>query len=342
MAERLARIIGTEEDRVNCPFYWKIGACRHGDQCSRAHYKPTASQTLVLRHMYQNPPVALAIAEGQQVTDDLADQAQDHFEAFYEEVFAELANYGEIEEMTVCDNIGDHMIGNVYIKYVNEDDADKALKGLTGRFYAGKAITAEFCPVTDFREARCRQFVEGQCTRGGYCNFMHTKHVPRSLKRKLFKQMYEDHPDYRKPADTRDSRDNRDNNRDREAPQQRSRSRERYRDRDRDRDRRDDRRGGYNDSRGYRDSRGGGDRYNRDRQNGDTYREKSSQERRAMVEQWNREREGGVGGGGGATEDDYRARARQTSEERRAMVAKWNRERDEVTVKHEDGVNGTR
>lgn len=65
MAENLARIIGTEEDRVNCPFYWKIGACRHGDQCSRAHYKPSAAQTLVIRHMYQNPPVAIAIAEGQ-------------------------------------------------------------------------------------------------------------------------------------------------------------------------------------------------------------------------------------------------------------------------------------
>ncbi len=24
--------------------------------------------------------------------------------------------YGEVEEMNVCDNIGEHMIGNVYIK----------------------------------------------------------------------------------------------------------------------------------------------------------------------------------------------------------------------------------
>ena len=29
-AEHLARIHGTEEDKVNCPFYYKIGACRHG------------------------------------------------------------------------------------------------------------------------------------------------------------------------------------------------------------------------------------------------------------------------------------------------------------------------
>ena len=31
MAEHLARIFGSEEDRVNCPFYFKMGACRNGD-----------------------------------------------------------------------------------------------------------------------------------------------------------------------------------------------------------------------------------------------------------------------------------------------------------------------
>eukprot|EP01067_Filipodium_phascolosomae_P005058 Filipodium_phascolosomae@DN3069_c0_g1_i1.p1 len=182
MAEHLARLIGTEEDRVNCPFWWKIGSCRHGDQCSRSHYRPTSSQSLVLRHMYQNPPVAIAIAEGQPVPDELADQAQDHFERFFGEIFEEFANFGEVEDVIVCDNIGDHLIGNVYVKYSNEDEAERALQKLTGRFYAGKVIQAEFSPVTDFREARCRQFVEGSCQRGGFCNFMHLKHIPRSVK----------------------------------------------------------------------------------------------------------------------------------------------------------------
>lgn len=31
-AEHLADIYGTEKDKVNCPFYWKIGACRHGNE----------------------------------------------------------------------------------------------------------------------------------------------------------------------------------------------------------------------------------------------------------------------------------------------------------------------
>ena len=150
---------------MNCPFYWKIGACRHGDQCSRSHYKPSSSQTLILRHMYTNPPVALAIAEGQEVTDEAADESQDHFEAFFGEVWAEVALYGEVEDVVCVDNIGDHMLGNLYVKYYNEDDAENAMRKLTGRYYNGRLLHVEYSPVTDFREARCRQFVDGQCTR---------------------------------------------------------------------------------------------------------------------------------------------------------------------------------
>ena len=29
-----------------------------------------------------------------------------------------LLQYGEIEEMNVCDNLGDHLVGNVYIKVI--------------------------------------------------------------------------------------------------------------------------------------------------------------------------------------------------------------------------------
>lgn len=52
-AEHLARIHGTEEDKVNCPFYFKIGACRHGDRCSRQHHRPPFSQTVIIQHMWQ-------------------------------------------------------------------------------------------------------------------------------------------------------------------------------------------------------------------------------------------------------------------------------------------------
>eukprot|EP01071_Lankesteria_metandrocarpae_P000960 Lankesteria_metandrocarpae@DN1151_c0_g1_i1.p1 len=254
MAEHLARIIGTEEDRVNCPFYWKIGACRHGDQCSRSHYKPSSSPTLILRHMYQNPPIALAIAEGQSVSDELADQAQDHFEAFYEEVFEELGEYGDIEDMVVCDNIGDHMIGNVYVKYTSEDFAERALKKLYGRYYSGRMIEAEYSPVTDFREACCRQFADGQCTRGGYCNFMHKKHIPRSKKRDFYRRLYKRHPEFSEDHD-----------------------------RERDRERRSDR-AQSNQERTY----GRADRHSSHQ---DSRQRQSSEERRSMIAEWNKELE---------------------------------------------------
>ena len=52
MAKRLQSIFGTEEDKVNCPFYFKIGACRHGDTCTRVHNKPPVSQTMCFKHIY--------------------------------------------------------------------------------------------------------------------------------------------------------------------------------------------------------------------------------------------------------------------------------------------------
>ena len=68
---------------------------------------------------------------------------------------------------------------------------------MNGRFYARRVINCEYSPVTDFREAKCRQYNEGHCDRGGYCNFMHPKHVSRDIKKELFKWLYEEYPKYK-------------------------------------------------------------------------------------------------------------------------------------------------
>lgn len=259
MAEALARIYGTEEDRVNCPMYTKVGACRNGDQCNRQHCRPTMSQTLLLSHMYPNTPEALAIANEENWDEDMYDRAQAHFEAYYTEVFLELANFGEIEDMVVCDNVGDHMIGNVYVKYYHEESAERALVQLSGRYYSGKLIQAEYSTVTCFRDARCRAFHETRCSRSGYCNFVHLKHVPKAVKRRIVREMYETHTEYLKKAKK--------SKKDRNAIKDRSRSRDRDRRRDRDKD------------------RGGG---------GIDMSRQTSEERRAMIAKWNEERDATV------------------------------------------------
>ncbi|KAK3443829.1 splicing factor U2af small subunit B [Eucalyptus grandis] len=278
MAEHLASIFGTEKDRVNCPFYFKIGACRHGDRCSRLHTKPSISPTLLLSNMYQRPDMITpgVDAQGQPIDPR---KIQEHFEDFYEDLFEELNKYGEMESLNVCDNLADHMVGNVYVQFREEEQAQRALQSLSGRYYAGRPIIVDYSPVTDFREATCRQYEEDKCNRGGYCNFMHLKSISRELRRQLFGR-------YRR----RHSRS-------------RSRSRSPYRHRSYEehsyggrgyRRRHDEY--DYHDSRSRRHRstspghRRGRSRSPQGRRNASPVRE-GSEERRARIEQWNRERE---------------------------------------------------
>eukprot|EP00051_Salpingoeca_urceolata_P027750 m.483121 g.483121 ORF g.483121 m.483121 type:complete len:273 (+) comp22790_c0_seq1:175-993(+) len=187
MAEYLSSIFGTEKDKVNCSFYFKIGACRHGDRCSRLHIKPTFSQTIIIQNMYQNPANAPALPDGTPGCTLTDVELQQHFDDFCEDVFWELQDsYGPIEEMEVCDNLGDHLVGNVYVMFENEADAEKAVLALNNRWFAGRPLVAELSPVTDFREACCRQYEDEQCTRGGFCNFMHIKPISEELSMKLY------------------------------------------------------------------------------------------------------------------------------------------------------------
>lgn len=170
MANYLASIFGTEKDKVNCSFYFKIGACRHGDRCSRIHNKPTFSQTIVLQNLYINPQNSAKSADGSHLT-HVSDEEmqvsskgyleselflfyaqvrssfylifynilfQEHYDNFFEDCFVEAEEkYGEVEEMNVCDNLGDHLVGNVYVKFRREEDAERAVNELNNRWLVG-------------------------------------------------------------------------------------------------------------------------------------------------------------------------------------------------------------
>lgn len=240
MAQRLAKIHGTEEDKINCPFYLKIGACRHGERCSRIHHRPAFSQTILIKHIYRHPvreAELRALAEGRDTSNTRAlemsideKKAQEDFFQFFENMFTELGKFGRIECLAVCDNLGDHMLGHVYCKFEDEEEAADALNVMNGRYYDGKKMEVEFSPVTNFAEARCRDYSESTCARGGFCNFMHIKPVPIPLIRSL-----EEDVEYerRKEEDRRRRQRRKQSHRDRDH---RSSRRERKRSR-RDRDR---------------------------------------------------------------------------------------------------------
>ncbi|XP_070814176.1 splicing factor U2AF 35 kDa subunit-like isoform X2 [Chaetodon trifascialis] len=151
-------------------------------------------------------------------------EMQEHYDEFFEEVFTEMEEkYGEVEEMNVCDNLGDHLVGNVYVKFRREEDAEKAVMDLNNRWFNGQPIHAELSPVTDFREACCRQYEMGECTRGGFCNFMHLKPISRELRRELYGRRRKRHRSRSR------SRERRSRSRDRRRDRERRRSRDRER-----------------------------------------------------------------------------------------------------------------
>jgi len=58
-------------------------------------------------------------------------KSQKQFEFFYEDLFQEMSFFGDIDNIYVCDNLSDHLIGNVYVKFLKDKSAMKALKSVS-------------------------------------------------------------------------------------------------------------------------------------------------------------------------------------------------------------------
>lgn len=219
-------------------------------------------------NLYLDPSqkqLALGVEEPQISEKEL----QEDFEEFYIDMWEELSKYGSIDDVVVCSNLGEHLLGNVYVKFYEEQSAEDAVNDLKGRFYDKRPILPEFSPVTNFREAKCRQFEKSGCNRGGFCNFMHMRPIDRSLKNELIRK-------YGRSSGSRSrsrSRDRYERSRSRDR-YERSRSRDRRRSRSRDRYRRSRSRDSY-------DRHRSGDRYDKDRRSRERYDRSRSKDRKS-------------------------------------------------------------
>ena len=138
---------------------------------------------MIVQHMYQNPASQIAAA-GETRRSSTRRRSRRSSTTSTRRSTTRLAGYGEIEELNVARTWATTWSATSH-KFADEEHSDAALKALFGRFYAGRPLVCEFSPVTDFREARCRQYDEAVCTRGGYCNFMHIRTPSRSLRKDL-------------------------------------------------------------------------------------------------------------------------------------------------------------
>ena len=164
-----------------CTFYHKIGACRHGDKCSRRHVRPTESKSILLANLYQDPRRADPKAKP---------MLDEEFDRFYTDVFLKVAEQGEVDSIVVCENENFHLAGNVYVRFRTMAMASDAMMALNQEWFGGRPVYCDLLPVANFHEANCRAHDTNSCTRGGLCNFMHVRR-PSNETRKRLKQAQE-------------------------------------------------------------------------------------------------------------------------------------------------------
>ncbi|KAG2396402.1 Zinc finger CCCH domain-containing protein [Vigna angularis] len=166
---------GTEQDKAHCPFHLKTGACRFGRRCSRVHFIPDKSSTLLMENMYNGPGLACDRDqdEGLEYTDEEIDRC---FEEFYEDVHTEFLKFGEIVNFKVCKNGSFHLRGNVYVQYKALDSALLAANLINRHDFTGKRVTCQFVNLTRWKVAICGEYMKSgfkTCSRGTACNFIH-------------------------------------------------------------------------------------------------------------------------------------------------------------------------
>lgn len=163
------------EDSNICTFFYRIGACRHGDKCSKRHDRPAESKTILLANLYQNP----------KLKDDKPkksnEQIEKEFEHFFTDVFKRISQIGEIQDMVVCVNENFHLNGNVYISFTRTWSASEAVMQLNQEWFGGRPVYCELLPVPNLQDANCSEYDTGRCARGENCNFMHIKRPSNEL-----------------------------------------------------------------------------------------------------------------------------------------------------------------
>ncbi|XP_038285721.1 U2 small nuclear ribonucleoprotein auxiliary factor 35 kDa subunit-related protein 2-like [Canis lupus baileyi] len=170
-----------ERDRADCPFYRKTGACRFGDRCSRRHDLPSSSPTLLVRSMFTTFGMEQCRRDDYDPDAGLEDSEEDtyqHFRAFYDDVLPEFRAVGTVVQFKVSRNLEPHLRGNVYVQYRSEAECRAALSLFNGRWYAGRRLQCELCPVTRWKAAICGLSELRRCPRGRRCNFLHVFRNP--------------------------------------------------------------------------------------------------------------------------------------------------------------------
>ncbi|XP_036057213.1 U2 small nuclear ribonucleoprotein auxiliary factor 35 kDa subunit-related protein 1-like [Onychomys torridus] len=182
-----------EKYRASCPFYSKTGACRFGNRCSRKHAFPASSPTLLVKSMFTTFGMEQCRRDDYDSDASLEyseEETYQQFLDFYHDVLPEFKNVGKVIQFKVSCNLEPHLRGNVYVQYQSEEECQAALSLFNGRWYAGRQLQCEFCPVTRWKIAICGLFEMQKCPKGQHCNFLHVFRNPNNEFREANRDIY--------------------------------------------------------------------------------------------------------------------------------------------------------
>ncbi|CAH7002662.1 U2 small nuclear ribonucleoprotein auxiliary factor 35 kDa subunit-related protein 1 [Phodopus roborovskii] len=178
-----------EKYQASCPFYSKTGACRFGNRCSRKHDFPTSSPTLLVKSMFTTFGMEQCRRDDYDSDASLEyseEETYQQFLDFYHDVLPEFKNVGNVIQFKVSCNLEPHLRGNVYVQYQSEEECQAALTVFNGRWYAGRQLQCEFCPVTRWKIAICGLYEMQKCPKGKHCNFLHVFRNPNNEFRDVY------------------------------------------------------------------------------------------------------------------------------------------------------------
>ncbi|ORY46048.1 hypothetical protein BCR33DRAFT_765254 [Rhizoclosmatium globosum] len=164
------------DTRPACPFFAKVGACRYGPTCSRAHLLPPESTTILLPNMHSDPlllPKQRTLnLEDEELSEEVDEkQLQQNFIEFFEDTHDEFLGVGEVVQFKVCRNQTPHLRGNVYVQYKTPAQAAAAVQKFNNRFFGGMRLAAYLVTVPSWKSAICgtRGCPRGKCAISCMC-----------------------------------------------------------------------------------------------------------------------------------------------------------------------------
>ncbi|KAF2548268.1 hypothetical protein F2Q70_00019698 [Brassica cretica] len=185
---------GTEQDKAHSPFHLKTGACRFGPRCSRVHFYPDKSCTILMKNMYNGPGIAWEQEdEGLETFMDSLQwrcmimtwaglvllftsfiQIRKLNEEFYEDVHTEFQKYGELVNFKAVPGSPYTCWGR--FQGVPVPQPNPVCRN--GSFHLKGNVYVHYrsleSSILSYQSINGRYFAGKQtCSRGSACNFIH-------------------------------------------------------------------------------------------------------------------------------------------------------------------------